>query len=244
MELKVEYISNIVGEEIQDEYGRSMGFLVSITGDIDGFVKQVEIKVADRSVERIPVERLRVKDGKLMIVPEWKYEAIKVIESLDRAYRRRKAVESVLSQGDIPGEVIETMKRRLTEEIKRLRVRAEEVKSIIRARINEIDDETLRLSSAIANLQVLYFSGEVGEKGYTHGMNQLRKLKNILEEEKSDAKKVLDRLEKILEIARAPEKYMKTARHAKEEKHAKREVEAKPPARVPSDDSIVVKIEE
>jgi len=243
LELKVEYISNIVGEEIQDEYGRSMGFLVSITGDVDGFVKQVEIKVADRKVERIPVERLRVKDGKLLIVPQWKYEAIKVIESLDRAYRRRKAVESVLSQGDIPGEVIETMKRRLTEEIKRLRVKAEEVKSIIRSRINEIDDEALRLSSAIANLQVLYFSGEVGEKGYTHGMNQLRKLKSILEEEKSDAKKVLDRLEKILEIARAPEKYIKPVRQPREEKPS-RKVEEKPPSSVTPGESIVVKIEE
>lgn len=244
MALRLEQVAVAVGDEVIDEYGRITGVLVSFISGVEGYVQAIEVKIADRGLERVPGDRVKFKDGRLVIVPEWKYNALKVIEALDRAYRRRKALENIASQGDIPGDVIDGMKRKLTEEIKRLKVEAEKAKSMIKDRISQIEDENLHVASAIANLQMLYFSGEVSEKGYTQGMNNLRKLKRALADEKSDAKKTLDKLEKTLEAASAPTAVEKPSGKPKEQvKHEPAPQAVRAPSKV-DEGSLVVKIEE
>ncbi len=217
--LKVDSISLYAGREVVDEYGRVLGWLVSIHSNVEGYVSHIDVKIVDRGIERVEADRVKVKDGKLVIIPEWKHFSTKVIESLDRAYRRRRALETIAQNNEIPSEVIENMKKKLLEDIKRLKVRAEEARNVLKNRIRELEDEALKVASSIASLQVLYFSGEIEDKGYTQSINHLRRLREAIGEEKSDAKKVLDKLEKTLEAATAPIE-RSTARHreASEEK--------------------------
>jgi predicted nucleic acid-binding Zn-ribbon protein len=212
--IKVDSISFYAGKEVVDEYGRSLGWLVSIHSDVEGYVNYIDVKIVDRNIERVEAERIKVKDGKLIIIPKWKHFSMRVIESLDRAYRRRRALETIAQNNEIPSEVIESMRKKLLEEIKRLKVKAEEARGLLKARIRELEDEALKVASSIASLQVLYFAGEIDDKGYTQSINHLRRLREAIMEEKSDAKKVLDRLEKTLEAAmssleRAPVKQQK-----------------------------------
>lgn len=245
MALRLDEVSFALGSEVVDEYGRITGIVVSYISGVEGSIHAVEIKIVDRGLERVPGDRVRLKDGRLVVIPEWKYNALKVIEALDRAYRRKKALENISSQGEIPGDVIEGMRRRLTEEIKRLKVEADKAKAMIKERISAIEDESLHVESAIANLQMLYFSGEVSEKGYTQGMNNLRKLRQTLAEEKSDAKRTLDKLEKTIEVASAPTVAGKPKEREAKEREVEKPIEA--PAKAPSskdEGSLIVKIEE
>ena len=194
---RLEEVAPLVGEDVYDEYGRTIGVLVSFSSNVDGIVEYVEVKIADRTLERIPGDRTRVKAGRLVVTPEWKYKAVRIIEALDRAYRRRSALEQ-LTGADIPGPVVEGMKRKLEEEIKRLRVKAEESLSEISERLAKIEDEALHIASAIAQLQMAYFSGEIGDRSYEHGHNHLRKIRKALMSEKEDAKNVHNKLDKTL----------------------------------------------
>lgn len=203
MPLKVEDVAKLAGKTAYDEYERSLGVLVSFYSDINGNVESVEVKIADMGVEHIPADRVKIIDGKLLITPQWKYSAVKVIEALDRAYRRRRALETLAQQEDLPGDVVKSMKMKLESEIKELKRKAEDVKSEVKKRLSEIDDEMLRVARAIANLQMLYFSNEVDDKGYTQAINHLKKLRESLAAEKADAKKVLEKLEKTIEAASA-----------------------------------------
>ncbi|MEM4656060.1 MAG: CdvA-like protein [Acidilobaceae archaeon] len=204
MSLRVDSLTRMVGQNVEDSYGRVLGVLVSLNSDVDGNIKYIEVKVEDRGLEVIPGDRASLKDGKLIVTPTWKYEALKLIEALDRAYRRRKAVESISTNTDIQAEIIEDLKRNLSEEIKNLKIKAEEVKRIIKDRITAIEDEGLQISRSIVNIQTLYFSGELSEKNYTQSINHLRKLREKLLEEKNDAKRTLDKLEKTIEAATSP----------------------------------------
>lgn len=203
MALRIEALAPLIGSDVEDSYGRSLGTLVSIMSDVNGEVRSVDVKIADRGLEAIPGDRILLKDGKLVVIPDWKYEALKVIEALDRAYRRRRALET-MAASDIPADVVEELKKSLSEEIKSLKVRAEEVKRMIKDRIAAIEDESVQVARAIVGIQVLYFSGEVGEKNYTHSINHLRKLREKLIEEKNDAKNTLDKLEKTVEAVTTP----------------------------------------
>jgi hypothetical protein len=228
--LKIEGLAQLIGSEVEDSYGRSLGTLVSIMSDVNGEVRAVEVKIVDRGLETVPADRIILRDGKLLVIPDWKYEALKVIEALDRAYRRRRALET-MSASDIPGDVVEDLKRGLSEEIKSLKIKAEEVKRIIKDRIAAIEDESIQVARAIVSIQVLYFSGEVSEKNYTQSINHLRKLREKLIEEKNDAKKTLDKLEKTVEAITTPQE-------------PKKQEEKKQAPQAPPQAPITVKVEE
>ncbi|MDP8002715.1 MAG: CdvA-like protein [Caldisphaera sp.] len=199
--LRIDEVSRFTGDDIYDEYGRNLGTVISISSSVDGKVENISIKIADRNIESIDGERLKLQDGKIVVVPTWKFEASKLIENLDRAYKRRKALDTISGQNDLPSSVVDPMKRRLDEEIKALRIKADEVKKIINGRVNEIEDEELKVSRAIANIEISYFSGEISEKGYTQSMNHLRKLKDTNSEEKRSAKEYLEKLDKTVQLA-------------------------------------------
>jgi phenylalanyl-tRNA synthetase alpha subunit len=136
-----------------------------------------------------------------------------------------------MSASDIPGDVVEDLKRGLSEEIKSLKIKAEEVKRIIKDRIAAIEDESIQVARAIVSIQVLYFSGEVSEKNYTQSINHLRKLREKLIEEKNDAKKTLDKLEKTVEAITTPQE-------------PKKQEEKKQAPQAPPQAPITVKVEE
>jgi hypothetical protein len=199
--LKIDEVSRYTGDEIHDEYGRVLGTIISIQSSVDGRVESLTIKVADRYLETIEGERLKIQEGKIIVIPNWKFEASRIIENLDRAYKRRKALDTVNGQNELPSSVVEPMKRRLEEDIKALRIKADEVKKVINGRVGEIEDEELKVAKAIASIEISYFSGEVGEKGYTQSMNHLRKLKESISEEKRNAKEYLEKLDKTMQLA-------------------------------------------
>ncbi len=198
---RIEELSGGIGREVFDEYGRVVGTLVSVSSDTEGNVEYVEIKVVDVGLVRVPGGRVKVKDGKITVVPEWKYNAVKVINALERAYKRQKGVEEIASRSDLPGEVLEELRRKLNDEIKKLKLKAKDSEREIKERIAEIDKEMIHVARAMAVLQVTYFSGEVGERQFDQGLKHLRKLRETLEAEKKDAKEILDKLVKILELA-------------------------------------------
>ncbi|AFZ70509.1 hypothetical protein Calag_0766 [Caldisphaera lagunensis DSM 15908] len=216
--LKIDEISRYTGDDINDEYGRILGTIISVQSSVDGRVESVTIKVADRYLETIEGERIKIHDGKLVVIPNWKFEASRIIENLDRAYKRRKALDTISGQNDLPSSVVEPMKRRLEEEIKALRIKADEVKKIINGRVGEIEDEELKVAKAIATIEISYFSGEVGEKGYTQSMNHLRKLKESISEEKRNAKEYLEKLDKTIQLTFTENKEVVKPKESEENK--------------------------
>ncbi|MFP3161841.1 MAG: CdvA-like protein [Acidilobus sp.] len=198
---RVDEASRFIGSEVVDDFGRSLGVLVAIESGVDGRITNIIVKVADKSLEVIEGERVRVSEGKLTVTPEWKYEILEVIDNLERAYKRKKAIENISSRNELPSVVVDPIKKGLEEEIRSLRVKADEVRKLVSSRISEVETEELKVARAVASVGISYFSGEVSERGYTQSMNHLKKLQEALGEEKRAAKELLEKLEKVLQLA-------------------------------------------
>ncbi len=242
MPLKITELYSAPGSTVHDIYERNIGILVGVASDVNGYVKYIEVKVADRQVERVEGERVAIEDGKILVIPEWKHEALKVIEALERAYKRRRAIENIAREGDIPAEIIEGMRRQLSEDIKVLKQRALKVKDLVKRRISEVEAESLKVAGAIANIQMLYFSGEIRESSFTASMNHLKRLRESLSAEKKDAKQILEKLEKTFEAATAP------IEQAPLRSHHQQKPAPPPPAKAPAKsdggEELIVQIEE
>ncbi len=199
--IRVDEASKFVGSEVFDDFGRSLGTLVAIESSVDGRVVNVVVKVEDKGLEIIDGDRVRVYEGRLVVTPEWKHQIYEVIENLDRAYKRKKAIENIGGRNELPSTVIDPLRKKLEEEIRSLKVRADEVRKLVSSRIAEIETEELKVARSVALVGITYFSGEVSEKGYTQSMNHLKRLQEALSEEKRAAKELLDKLDKVVQLA-------------------------------------------
>lgn len=202
----VDEIEKSLGSKVKDPYGRVLGFLVSIYSDIDGTVSGVEILREDGFLSSVPSERVSITTEGIVIIPEWRIEAFKVEQQLDRARKRLRALEDLFLSKEIGSQAYEEMKKSLEATLARLKERSKQVRGMLRKRLGELEDEILHIDKAINHLKLGYTSGEIGEQRYKDSVEMLRSSKNRALDEKRDLEKHIELLEKLETEASIPQK--------------------------------------
>ena len=193
----IDEVEKHLGSRVVDPYGRVLGILSSIYSDIDGSVTGIEVLREDGALLNIPSERISVTPDGVVVIPEWKVEAIKVGQQLDRARKRSRALEDLFSSKEIGSQAYEEMKKSIEATLARLRERSRQVKSILKKRLGEIEDEILHLDKAINHLKLGYTSGEISEQRFKASIEGLRAARSRYLEEKKDVEKHIETLEKL-----------------------------------------------
>jgi len=188
----VDMLDKYIGQKVKDPYGRVLGTLASLYSEVDGTVKAVEIVFGESVFKTVEIGRINISNGEIVIIPEWKYASSRVIEKLERARKRAKALEELYSKGEIPKHAYDEFKAKLSRDLDALKDEAKTAKELIRKRINEIEDQVVEIEKALTSLKMSYIAGEIGERGYKQAADILRSHRDRNIDEKNDAKKVLD----------------------------------------------------
>ncbi len=206
----VDMLDKYIGQKIKDPYNRTIGTLASIYSDVDGTVTAVEVLYGDSEFKTVEIGRLTIKNGELILLPEWKYKAMKVIDKLERARRRAKALEDLYSKGEIPRHAYEEFKSKVASALEKLKIEAKEAKELIKSRIRALEDQVVQIEKALTALKMSYIAGEISERGYKPAADILRQSRDRNLEEKNEASKILDTIQRLetadLEISVIPEK--------------------------------------
>lgn len=193
----VETLDKYIGQKIKDPYNRTVGTLASIYSDVDGTVTAVEVLLGDIEFKTIEVGRLTIRNGELILLPKWKYIAMKVIDRLERARRRAKALEDLYAKGEIPKHAYEEFKNKVLRDLEKLKIEAKEAKDIIRKRMHELEDQIVQIEKALTALKMSYIAGEISERGYKPAADMLRQSRDRDLEEKNEAKRILETIQKL-----------------------------------------------
>ncbi|HEW64410.1 CdvA-like protein [Fervidicoccus fontis] len=193
----VDMLDKYVGQKVKDPYQRVVGSLASIYSNVDGNVNAVEILFGDINFKTLPAERILIQKDDIILLPEWKYSALKVIERLERARRRAKALDELYAKGEITRQSYEEFKANVSKDLDTLKKDANEAKDMIKKRINELEDQIVQIEKAITALKMSYIAGEISERGYKPAADILRLNKDRNLEEKNDAKKIMDLIVKL-----------------------------------------------
>lgn len=193
----VDTIDKYIGQKVKDPYQRVVGSLASLYSDIDGNVKAVEVLFGDAYFKTIPADRILIQKDEIILLPEWKYNAMKVIERLERARRRAKALDDLYAKGEIARSAYEEFKNQVSKDLDLLKKDATEAKEMIKKRIGELEDQVVQIEKAITALKMSYIAGEIGERGYKPAADILRQNKDRNLEEKNEAKRILDLIGKL-----------------------------------------------
>ena len=195
--LLVEQVQELIGETVYDPYGRVLGRLVSFESDVDGTVQRIVVENEYKDVSFYSSESVEIKDGRIIVWPEWKTLAFKVIASYQRAIKRLKGLEEMYSRGEIPGAVYHEIRKKLSKSLDQLKDEAKKLKEMITHRLHEIEDNNLKLDRAIANLKMSYLAGEISEKAYKTAIERLRSAKDSNTKEVEDLKSTRSRVESL-----------------------------------------------
>ncbi len=195
--ITIDQIERYLGQKIKDEYGRFVGSLLSIYADVSGNVESVEIALNEDNYRQVHSDRLKLTPDGIVVIQEWKVDAINIENQLDRVRKRMRAIEELYRKGSIPGHAYEEMKGRLDKEFNRIKEKVKEVKFKLRQKVNDLEDHIIRLEKASSNLMVLYMSNEVSEASYKASIDYLRQSKSKAQDEKKDIEKHLDIIEKL-----------------------------------------------
>ena len=195
--VSLDQVEKFLGQVVRDEYGRSLGKLVAVFADVSGNVEAIEIAVNDYELVKVGAERIVRTPDALVVLPEWKIVSIDVENRLDRVKRRMRSLEELNRKGMIPTHAYDDMRKKLEAEFKRVKEDSAKVKEVLKAKINELEDQIIRYERAVANVYVLYMSNEISEQSYKASMDFLRNAKSKCIDEKKDVEKHLELLSKL-----------------------------------------------
>jgi hypothetical protein len=197
MEITIDQIEKYMGQIIKDEYGRNLGIFLTAYTDVSGTIESIEVATNDYTLERVDANRIKLTPDGVVVMPEWKVEALFVENKLDRVRRRIRSVEELYRKGMIPGHAYEEIKNRLDHQFKLVKDEVKKVKTVLRDRAHKLEDQIIRLEKDISNLLVLYMSNEVGENSYKAAIEYLRQAKSRNIDEKKDVEKHIELIEKL-----------------------------------------------
>jgi uncharacterized membrane protein len=194
MPLSQDVLVRYVGRKVKDVYGRDFGYVIHIYSEIDGQVTGVEVS-SGTQFQTVEPSRFKLDGDSFYVLPEWKAEALRVVGLLDKIRKRQKALEELYGKGEITKSMYDDMKRKLDSEAIKLKEDHMKIRSKLKSRLNEIEDQLVQIDKAMTAVKVSYIASETPEEQYKSAVEVLRQGRESFSLERDDIKKTLDRLD-------------------------------------------------
>jgi len=197
MNITLEKFEKFVGRSVKDPYDRFAGVIVGFYSDVDGTISSVGVEGPSGTFIKYPIEQFEFKGDNIVLIPTWKAEAEAVKKKLNVAKRRIAALEDLHARGEIASHAYEQFKKKLENDISRLKEELKEVKKKLNNKLAELSQQILELERISAALKVSYLSGEIGEKTYNHALSLIKRSLERCNNEKRDIDNELSELENL-----------------------------------------------
>jgi DNA repair exonuclease SbcCD ATPase subunit len=200
----IEKIAECLNKPVVDPYGRRLGYIVSYYSNVDGRVYALEVNFNEVEYREVPIERFSASVEGVVLIPEHEYNATLIENRLKIVKARLASLEDLYSKKEIPIHVYEGFKKKLEEELAKLKNSAREVKEVLRKRIHEVEGLIAEVEKSMGSLKTSYLSGEIPEKPYLEALNSMKKSLEILIKEKESLKQHIDAIESLEALPLAP----------------------------------------
>lgn len=214
MILTVETFEKYVGQSIKDPYGRYVGVIAGFYSEIDSTISYVTVEFTNGSFAKLPVNRFEFEPDSVVLVPEWKVQALDVKRKLEITKKRIKALDDLYAKGEIAKHAYDEFKKKLEADLGKLKIESREVRKILQSRLRELERQVEELEKAHASLKMVFFAGEISEPTFKRATDIIKRSIEKCDAEKKDIKASISELEKI---ETTPISLPPTAKPAKEE---------------------------
>ncbi|WFO76131.1 CdvA-like protein [Desulfurococcaceae archaeon MEX13E-LK6-19] len=195
MGISINFVEKYLGKHVKDPYGRILGTLISFFSDADGNVDAVEVCLGEKNYLQVPIEQVRFVQDSIILIPDWQFEAEKIVKRLEILRKRLYALEDLYAKKEIPRHSYELFKKKLEDEFVKAKEDAKKVKEMLRKKVAELEDTIVELDKAFTSVKMSYIAGEISDKTYKAVADQIRKYLEYAIHEKEDVKRFIDKME-------------------------------------------------
>lgn len=153
----------MLGREVRNIYGRTLGRIVGLERNSFGELEGVQVESVGGQIITGKARQLALTPNSITLTPEWKIESEDLISELSLLRKRVTALESLRNSGEIDTEIyaelLDSQRAGYLEKVKA----AEGLTNSVKNRLVEITSQISSLSKYLVNAKLDHKSGELDE---------------------------------------------------------------------------------
>jgi len=156
----------LVGKQVKDMYGTSIGRVLGRITDIDGSFQSVGIDGGSHGLLQIPFEQLVIQDNIVIFIPKWRLESQRLLREKELTLRRLKALIDIVSDNDEMREDAEIIREKYKTKLSTLKETENKIKAKLEARLEELNEQMKSVKMLEFDAKVQCKSNEVSEQTF------------------------------------------------------------------------------
>ena len=156
----------LVGKQVKDMYGTSIGRVLGRITDIDGSFQSVGIDGGSQGLLQIPFEQLVIQDNIVIYIPKWRLESQRLLREKELTLRRLKALIDIVSDNDEMREDAEIIREKYKAKLSTSKETENKIKAKLEARLEELNEQMKSVKMLEFDAKVQCRSNEVSEQTF------------------------------------------------------------------------------
>ncbi len=184
----------MIGKQVKDMYGTSIGKVVGTITDIDGTIQTVGIDCGSQGLQQIPFEQLVVQGDVVIFIPKWRLESQRLLREKSLTLRRLKALLDIVSENDEMRDDAEVIHEKYKSKLISLDETEAQIKAKLESRLSELDEQMRGVKMLIFDAKMQFKSNEISESMFESVKQQTTDLIEHITHENAEISNVQRRI--------------------------------------------------
>jgi chromosome segregation ATPase len=187
-----------VGKPVKDEYGRSIGRIVSFAVNPIGRVTSVFLKHEDGEFRKYSSEQFRVEGDNIVLLPSIKLRVKTLCDEIPLIWRKEQALNELLEKKKVPSELYNELQRTFEGALNQLKTDAQTTMDNIDKYIARCNKQIRELNSALIHLEIEREIGRIDENSYQTAIEMIQDGLKWANAEREDLEALKNQLSNML----------------------------------------------
>jgi sporulation protein YlmC with PRC-barrel domain len=187
-----------VGKTVNDEYGRSIGRIVSFTVNPTGRVTSVFLKHEDGEFLKYSSEQFRVDGDNIVFLPSIKLRVKTLCDEIPLIWRKEQALNELLEKKKVPSELHNELQKTFEGVLNQLKTDAQTTSDNIDKYIVKCNAQIRKLNSALIHLEIEREIGRIDENSYRTAIEMIQDGLKWAHAEREDLEALKNQLSNML----------------------------------------------
>lgn len=192
-----------IGRPVKDEYGRSVGRIISFATTPSGKFDSAFIELSDGRFTKQPIENLNFNGAEITILSKTKSKATVLCDQIPFIWRKDNALKDLNEKRKISPVLYTELHNNFSTVLSQLRKDAQALLDETNQGIVRCDDELSTLSYSLLHLELEHEIGKITDDVYRSAYAALQETLKRSTNEKSDLEAIKNRLSSML-VSDAP----------------------------------------
>ncbi len=187
-----------VGKPVKDEYGRSIGRIVSFVVNPTGRVTSVFMKHEDGEFRKYASEQFRIDEDNIVLLPSIKLRVKTLCNEIPLIWRKEQALNELLEKKKVPSELFSELQKTFDGALNQLKTDAQTTSNSVDKYIARCNAQIRQLNSALIHLEIEREIGRIDESSYQTAIEMIKDGLKWAHAEREDLEALKNQLSNML----------------------------------------------